>query len=307
MNPVVALIITNIIWGAAAPVFKLALTNIPPFTLAFIRFFFAGLIFIPFIIFRKYTITKGQLIQILLGAFFSITINISFFFLALPKTNSINAPVIASAQPIFLFLLSIFLLHEKPQKRVFRGIFISFVGVLIIIFSPLLLNHGTTFLQKETAMEGNILLVVATLGAVIQAIINKKVLSEVHHTIVSCIAFLFGALTFIPPMMPEFNTWSFAQLNMNGWIGIVFGILFSSAIAYGLYMYGMSKIDAQEVGIFTYIDPVIAVLIAIPLLAEFPTPAFFIGTLFVFIGIIIAEKRLHWHPLHKIKHVTRTM
>ena len=47
MNPVIALIIANIIWGAAAPIFKLALTNIPPFTLGFIRFFFAGSILLP--------------------------------------------------------------------------------------------------------------------------------------------------------------------------------------------------------------------------------------------------------------------
>ena len=40
MNPILALIITNVIWGAASPIFKLALTNIPPFTLAFIRFFY---------------------------------------------------------------------------------------------------------------------------------------------------------------------------------------------------------------------------------------------------------------------------
>ena len=70
-------------------------------------------------------------------------------------------------------------------------------------------------------------------------------------------------------------------------------------------MYGMSKIETQEVGVFTYIDPVIAVLIAMPLLGEYPTPTFFIGSLFVFLGIFIAERRLHWHPFHRIKHVTQ--
>ncbi len=49
MSPILALIITNIIWGAASPIFKFALQNIPPFTLAFIRFFFAGLLFLPFV------------------------------------------------------------------------------------------------------------------------------------------------------------------------------------------------------------------------------------------------------------------
>jgi drug/metabolite transporter (DMT)-like permease len=66
-------------------------------------------------------------------------------------------------------------------------------------------------------------------------------------------------------------------------------------------MYGISKIDAQEVGIFSYIDPIVAVLIAVPLLSEYPTPLFFVGSLFVFTGIFLAEKRLHWHPFHRIR------
>jgi len=301
MNPILALIITNVIWGAASPLFKLALTNIPPFTLAFIRFFFAALIFLPFAVVLRQKVSRKQLLQICLGAFFGITINISFFFLALPRTNSINAPIIASAQPLFLFILSIIFLKEKPQKKVFFGILVSFIGVLIIIISPLFLIHGTTELQKETAFEGNIFLIIATLGAVLQAIITKKVLKEVNHYVVNYLGFLLGSITFIPLMIPELSHWSFSQLNMNGWIGIIFGVFFSSALAYGLFMYGISKIKAQEVGIFSYIDPVIAVLLAIPLLGEYPTLIFFLGSLFIFVGIVLAEGRLHWHPFHKLR------
>lgn len=301
MNPVLALIITNIIWGAASPIFKLTLTNVPPFTLAFVRFFFAALLFLPFALLHKQAVTRKQLFEICLGALFGISVNIAFFFLALPKTNSINAPIIASSQPIFLFILSVLFLREKPQQRVFWGILVSFIGVLIIIASPLLLNHGATLLQRETAFEGNIFLVIATLGSVLHAIITKKVLKNVNHFVVNYIGFLFGAITFVPFMIPELYRWSFSELNTNGLIGIVFGIFFSSALAYGLYMYGISQISAQEVGIFSYIDPVIAVILAVPLLHEYPTPIFFIGSLSIFLGIILAEGRLHWHPLHRLK------
>ena len=45
---ILALITANIIWGAASPIFKFALQNISPFTLAFIRFYGATLILLPF-------------------------------------------------------------------------------------------------------------------------------------------------------------------------------------------------------------------------------------------------------------------
>ena len=300
MNPIVALIIANLIWGSAAPIFKLALTNIPPFTLAFIRFFFAALLFLPFVLFRNYSITKNQLFTICLGAFFAITVNISFFFLGIQRTTSISAPIIASSQPIFLFLIAILFLKEKLHPRILKGIIISLLGVLIIILSPLFLNNGITSEQKDSAMLGNLFLIVATFGSILQTIIFKKVLREVKPIVVASISFLFGSLTFIPFMFKELETWSFTSLNSAGWMGIIFGIFFSSAIAYGLFIYGISKIEAQEVGIFGYIDPVIAVIIAIPLLGEYPTLPFFVGSIFIFIGIYIAERRLHWHPFHKI-------
>ncbi len=301
MNPVIALIITNIIWGAAAPLFKFALTNIPPFTLAFIRFFFASLLFFPFVLAKNYSVTKNQLVKILLGAFFSITINITFFFLAMQRTACFNAPVIASSQPIFLFILATLFMKEKPHKRVLKGIIVSFIGVLIIIISPFFVNNATTIIQKASAMEGNLFLVIATIGVLAHTLIYKQVLKYVDWRIVTCISFLAGSVFFIPFMSLEMRSWSFFQLNGAGWTGIIFGVFFSSALAYGLFMYGISKLDAQEVGIFTYIDPVIAVIIAIPLLREYPTPPFFVGTIFVFAGIFLAERRLQWHPLHLIR------
>jgi drug/metabolite transporter (DMT)-like permease len=301
MSPVLALIIANIIWGAASPIFKLALTNIPPFTLAFLRFFCASFLLLPFALRRWKQLSLQQLWHVCLGAFFGITINVAFFFLGIEKTASINAPIIASAQPIFLYLISIFFLHERPRTRVMIGIFPSFVGVMTIVLSPLFFHGGLTGVQKETALMGNLFLIIATAGSVLESVIHKKAVESVDWIQTTYLSFLFGALTFVPFSLTELSHWNTAQLNGNGWLGILFGIFFSSALGYGLFMFGISKISAQEIGIFAYIDPVIAVILAVPLLHEYPNIFFFMGTFFVLIGIVVAEGRLHWHPLHRLR------
>lgn len=298
MNPILALIIANIIWGAASPIFKFALQNIPPFTLAFIRFFFAGLIFIPFAIKKWQKLSTRQWLEIILVGFFGVTINISFFFLGLAKTESINAPIIASSGPVFIYLLSVLFLREKPKRKVFTGMLVGLIGVLIIILSPIFLG------QKQYAfgaIEGNLFFLLATLGTVFQTIVGKDVLRKINSFQVTLISFLFGSLTFLPFMRNELIHWSLSNLDIRGVVGIIFGVFLSSALAYYLYYWGISKIKAQEVGLFTYIDPVIAVIIAIPLLGEYPNLYFFIGSLFVFGGIYLAEGRIHWHPLHKLR------
>ena len=298
MNPVLALIITNIIWGGASPIFKFALLNIPPFTLAFIRFFFAGLIFLPWAGRIWKELTLKEWIEGFLVGFFGITINISFFFLGLQKTESINAPIIASSGPIFIYLGSLIFLKEKPKFKILFGMLAALAGVLVIIFAPIFLD-GRKFVLGE--VEGNLFIFLAMLGTVFQTIIGRNILRKVHFIQVSVITFLLASLTFLPFIPGEWVNWNFSYLNTNGLVGIIYGVFFSSATAYTLFYYGVSKIKAQEVGLFTYIDPLAAVLIAIPLLQEYPTFYYFLGALLVFGGIYLAEGRVHWHPFHKLK------
>lgn len=299
MNPVLALIIANIIWGAAAPIFKFSLTNIPPFTLAFIRFFFAALLFLPFVWkFNWRSLNFKNWMEIIIGSFFGISINIAFFFMGLQRAESINAPIIASSGPLFLFLLSVMFLHEKFRKKVLTGLFLSLVGVLFIVASPILFDGRT--ISDKNAFEGNIMYVIATISAVIMPLVFRNVLRKINVYVVIFIGFIFASITFAPFMIIELQKWNFTDLNSAGIIGIIFGVVFSSAIAYYLFYYGIGKIATQEVGVFTYIDPVIAVLIAIPLLNEYPNLYFFIGSFLVFVGIYISEGRIHYHPFHKL-------
>lgn len=295
MNPILALILANVIWGGASPIFKYALESIPPFTLAFIRFFFAGLIFLPFAGNNWKELGFKDWVKVILVGFFGITVNISFFFLGLKKTESINAPVIASAGPVFIYLLSVLFLRERPKLRVLTGMLFALFGVLIIIFSPFLLD-GKRFVLGE--IEGNLFIFMAMLGTVFQTIVGRDILKKVNFVQVSIITFLLGSLTFLPFMPRELLTWNLSQLDVKGMTGIIYGVLFSSAAAYTLFYYGVSKIKAQEVGLFTYIDPIVAVLIAIPLLGEYPSIHYFLGSLLVFGGIYFAEGRINYHPFY---------
>lgn len=300
MNPILALIVTNIIWGGASPIFKFSLENIPPFTLAFIRFFFASFFFLPFAVKYMRQLSWRSFFEICLTSFFGISLNITAFFLGLKRTESINAPIIASAGPVMIFLLSVIFLHERANKRVFGGMLIALLGVLLIILSPIFLE-GRQYVMGEVI--GNLLILLATFGTVVNTLLNKHVLKTVHPVLLTYVGFLFSSLTFFPFMLRELGSWSFASLDYRGWTGIVYGVIFSSAIAYFFFNYAMSKLRAQEVGLFTYIDPVAAIVIAVPLLGEFPNVYFVLGSLLVFGGIFLAERRFPWHPFHKLGHL----
>lgn len=292
---ILALIVANIIWGAAAPIFKLALQNISPFTLAFMRFFVAALFLLP-LSFKHLKILKVDWFSLILVSVFGITINITFFFWGLLLAPSINAPIISSAAPVFIYLFSIFFLHEKNHPKVFLGTIVSLLGVLVIVVQPII-SHGI-----DTQIIGNLFFIIATLGTVLHSVIGKKILDKYNPFAITFWSFLIGSFTFFPFFINEMVTLHpMATIDQRGLLGLFFGILFSSTAAYTLYHWGMKQIDVQEIGVFFYIDPIIAALIAIPLLGEKITGIFLFGSLLVFMGIFIAEGRLHYHPLHKLR------
>lgn len=295
--PVLGLIITNIIWGAAAPIFKYALTNIPPFTLAFIRFAGAAILFLPLVLHRWRPLSVRDVGGIFLASFLGITLHISFFFLGLQHGVSINAPIIAASGPIFLYIFALLFLKEKARPKVLVGMLVSLVGVSVIIFSPLQVSSVATEFART---ESNIFFLISTFGIVASAVVAKRVLKRVDPFQFTFIAYLFSAVSFYPQALTELQHWSFSMLDSRGILGIVYGVIFSSLIAYFFFYWGTSKIDAQEIGVFQYIDPVAAILVAAPLLGEYPTPTYLLGALLVFLGIFVAEGRLHWHPLHKL-------
>ena len=91
------------------------------------------------------------------------------------------------------------------------------------------------------------------------------------------------------------------NLDFKSIIGILFGAVFCSLIAYTLQTFAIKYISANEVAIFSYVDPVIAVIIAKPLLGESITTTFLFGSFLIFLGIYISEGRLHYHPLHLLR------
>lgn len=284
--PILALIIANIIWGAASPIFKYSLQNIPPFSLAFLRFLIASLLLYPFV---HKNIDYPDLKNKWLWAFAitGITINISFFFLGLKLTESVNAPVIASSAPIIILVCSAIFLREKIKKAAVIGTLLSFLGILLII---------------KGSFAGNFLLILSTLGYVVSVVIGRKILTEKNSLGITFWSFLIGTVSFLPLMLVEYwqNPGWMANLDFRGWTGILYGGIFSSLIAYVLYDWALAKLPAYRTSIFTYLDPVVAILIAIPLLGEKITIPFVIGSILVFLGILIAEKRLHYHPLHQL-------
>lgn len=294
-----ALIVANVIWGAAAPIFKLSLQNIPPFTLAFLRFFLASILLL--VILRRNAAlpiaNRRDTLLLVANSLLGITGNIIFFFLGLKLTLALNAPVIASSAPIITLLFAMLLLREKFYLRKLVGMLLGTAGILLIIFQPLI---EVGFVGS---VVGNLFLVLATLGAVGGTITGRRLFPRYPPLTLTFWSFIIGSASFLPLAIYEYLQAPnlYALLDWRGYLGIGFGAILSSAASYALFNWGVSKISATDTSMFTYIDPVVGTILAFLLLHEPITWPFVLGTVFIFGGIFLAEGRLHYHPFGKLR------
>ncbi len=291
---VLALIITSIIWGAGSPIFKWSLQGISPLMLAFFRFVLSTIIFALFF-------KKIQKVRIRDGLYFALlgvlncALNIGLYFMGLQYAPSINQPVIASAGPIFIIVGSAIFLGDRATKKVLFGNLVGLTGVLFIVLEPVLQTH-----QSHPTL-GNILFVLATIIAALGTLVSRKLASHYNAYTLGFWTFFIATISFLPIPIEELSTHTIqSYVNIHSIVGVLYGAIFSSAIAYFLFYWALRYIKASETTIFTYIDPVAAIFIAVPLLKEYPNPPFILGSILVFLGIYIAEGRLHWHPIHKL-------
>lgn len=282
----IALLIASVIWGATAPVMKWTLLITPIFLLAFLRFFFATLLLLFFK--PKLNIAKPDIPLVIIASLFGVTFNIIFFFYGIKFSSAINAGIIGSSVPIITLIASFWFLKEKVSKGMLIGAGLGMFGIFIVMLEPLFKSG-----LSQNAL-GNIFHLIATFSWVGYEIVSKKLFKKYNAMTITFYSFLIGALTFLPFCFSDLiNVFPKLIFDSQFIIGALYGIIFSSTIAYFLWQWGLSKFDAARVGFFQYLNPVVTTIVAFFLLGEQITMFFIAGAIFIFSGLFIAEKR---HP-----------
>lgn len=287
-----AVILSMIIWGANATVMKYTLLSVPPFSLGFIRFFGASILFLPFL-YKKIKM-RDITPLILLTGFIGITLTLSLFFIGLKLTTALNAGIIAALSPLLILVGAHFILREKIKKSVLFGAGFGLLGVSIIIGKDIL-NHGFTL-----SPLGDFLIFVSVFGTVFYSIFCKKILEKLSPIIAVFYLLLIGGVGFLPGTIWEWQinpNWT-ANLSNTAILGILYGIVFSSFFAHLFWQWGLSKMDVTKVGFFHYLEPIATTITAILILSEKITLPFIIGSTFIFLGLMVAEVHRHHHPPH---------
>ena len=280
-----------VVWGASFVATKLALREVSPVVVIWLRFGIGVIILGGFIVHRKelafpprrelgYFAFLG-----LLGITFHQWLQVS----GLVTAKATTTAWIITTIPIFIALLGRFVLKERLGWDRIAGIFIATVGVILVV------SHGDlhSVLLGKIGSFGDLLVLISAVNWAVFSVLSRKALQEHPATQMMFFVMLFGWIFTTVWIVSLNHIGEIANISTTGWISLLFLGIICSGFAYVFWYDALKALSASQVGSFLYIEPLVAVVVAASLIDEPLFVAAFIGGALIFVGVWLVNRRTH--------------
>tara|TARA_B100002051_G_scaffold224302_1_gene219290 strand:- start:64 stop:963 length:900 start_codon:yes stop_codon:yes gene_type:complete len=284
------LILTTIFWSGNFIVGKAAsIYEIPPFSLNFYRWFFAGLILMPFTI--KELINKKNYIFSNLGFFIilgitSITIFNSIVYYSLYYTQVISGVLMISTIPVWIIFISSMLNIEKTNIFQIIGVALSLTGVIFIITKA-----DIDLIKNLDFNKGDLTMVIAMFSWALYSSLLKKKKYEISQISLLQVVIITGLVFLTPVYFIEMNMGNVIKLGKPFYLTLTYVVLFPGLASFFFWIKGIGIIGANRAGAFLHLMPIFGAIMAMIIFDEKFMFYHFLGAIFIIAGITLSNKK----------------
>ena len=285
------LVCATLFWAGNFTIGKFAyLENIPPYSLAFLRWCLVWIILFPFtykeILKLKYKIKKNLSLFFILG-FTSVCIFTSFTYNALNYTQVINASLFNTAIPVTIILFCFLLKVEKTNIFQISGLIISVLGILAIIT-----RLDLSILLSLNFNKGDLFMIGAIIAwGIYSAYLRKKTFDISLLALVHIIC-TFGLIFLLPLFILDVMQGKTIEISSNLFYILIYIAIFPSIGSYYCWAGAVSIIGANRAGIFLSLIPLFSTILAILFFNEKFLFFHFIGSILIILGLFLSNKKI---------------
>ena len=257
--------------------------NITPMALFCLRSFGATVLFWIWSLFTapREQIERKDVWKVAVASFLGLFMTQLSFLFAITKTTAIDASIMSTLSPIMALVISAIVIKERITWSGIAGIALSLVGVMILIFNCVSIRSGAA----STSIWGILGMVVNTLSFASYVGIFKPLIQKYSVVTFMKWMFLFSSLMALPFAFGAFRASNLAAVPMNVVWQVLFVVVFATFVAYFLIPIGQKRLRPVVVCMYTYVQPVIAMVIALALGLDRLTTLKVVATVLVFTGV----------------------
>jgi len=289
---IASLLLVMAIWGSAFSITKAAIAEVPPMTLALLRFVVALALLLPLALARHRRAAPS-----LEGAWLTLAgmgvCGVTLFYvgsnLALRYATATQSVIVQSVIPVVTALAAAFALDERLSGKRVVGILLSLAGValVMIVAAP---SQGAS-----DPLLGGALMLGAVVAWSLYTAEGRDVVGRLGALPVIAWTIIAGTVLYLPLglgalLVPQWRA-DIAHASGAAWAGVVYLIVMTSVVSYLIWYWALAYMAAARVAVFTNLQPLATAVMAQAFLGERISLGFYAAAAVVIAGVLLAQWR----------------
>lgn len=224
--------------------------------------------------------------RILICALFGMVLNMNMFFKGLELSTPINSSVVITLTPVILLVLGAFLLKERITWLKSVGIGIGLIGALVLILFGVKTQENAPNIPL-----GNMLFIVNATSYAFYLILVKPLVAKYSSITLMKIFFLLAVFMNLPIGLSQFMEVSWMDLGFSEIWKLAFVVVGTSVLTYLFNIYALKQLSPSTIGVFMYLQPLVAVGYAILVGADSLSTVRIIAASLIFTGVFLSTRK----------------
>jgi drug/metabolite transporter (DMT)-like permease len=281
------MLITSICWAGNIVAGKIALRGVSPAALAQFRVTASAAAFAVFGLCRGRTLPRGLRLtewgSLAVAAIFGVTLNQLCFVGGIGRTSAAHAGLIVGLGPVMVLVLASAMRLEEFTLAKGIGTAVALTGVAVLTLGKRASSNGAT-------VSGDSIMFAGTTVFAYYTVLLKKLATRYDGITLNAVIFGLGAIFLVPFSLTQVRSLPWHALPREAWWAMAFMVLLGTFISYLIYVFALAELTAARVAAFAYLQPIVAIILAILLLAEKLTSQVTLGGLLILCGVYLAER-----------------
>jgi drug/metabolite transporter (DMT)-like permease len=275
--------VAAILFGASVVAVRIAVRDVPPLTLALLRFGQGSLVLLVVLAaFRRDLLRIDRrdfpyiaLLGVVFFTIFPVTFNAGMRY-----TEASRGALLLATMPLWTLVIARVAARERLSTRQIVGVLTSIVGVGIVMA-----DRGAA---AGGSVKGDALLIATALCGATYNVLAKRMLGRYAGITVTFYAMLIGTIFLVPASLVE-NAPRLDSLSAPTLASVVFLGVFGGALGFSLWTSALRRLSPTQVAVYINLNPIAATLLGATMLHEHLSGAFVVGFLAVAAGVMIVN------------------
>jgi drug/metabolite transporter (DMT)-like permease len=224
--------------------------------------------------------------RIIACGFFGMVLNMLMFFKGLSLSTPINSSVVITIAPVLLLILSAIFLKERITWLKFIGISLGLVGALLLVVFGL-----KTQANAPNIPLGNMLFIINATSYSVYLILVKPLVGKYSSITLMKWFFLVAVIVNIPIGINEFLEVAWTQLSALTILKLAFVVVGTTFLTYLFNIYALKQLSPSTIGVFMYLQPILATFFAIIAGADTLTTLRIAAAALIFLGVFLTTRK----------------